>query len=276
MSSRVVCGVGVPHVPVFPSMAGAGNADVRARYAAVQRVLERADPSLMVVIANDHLNAFFLDCLPTFAIDLGESTRGPVDLVPGIPIAPISTDPAAAASLGASLVSDGYDLAHCREVTVDHSVVVPLHFLNPAGVPAVILFVNAFVPPMPAASRCHRLGTALGAAIEALPGNRRVGVIASGSFSQEVGGWRVDEGRSWSVPRPDWASQVSDALTAGDVKAVIAEATPDMLADAGSVAGELLSWIAMAGAIGLQDGDLEGRVDHRPGEAFAFASWTRG
>ena len=69
---------------------------------------------------------------------------------------------------------------------------------------------------------------------------------------------------------------MSDALTAGDVKAVIAEATPDMLADAGSVAGELLSWIAMAGAIGLQDGDLEGRVDHRPGEAFAFASWTRG
>ena len=276
MTSRVVCGVGVPHVPVFPQLAAQGDEDIWRRYAAVRRVLERSDPSLLLIVANDHLNTFFLDRLPTFAITLGDSLPGPIDDVPGLSLAPIRTAPDAAATLAEALVPAGYDLTLCREVAVDHSVVVPLHFLNPRSIPVVVLYINGYVPPLPSAQRCHRLGVVLADVITRLPGEQRVAIVASGSFSHEVGGPRLDPGRTWSVPRPDWAARVAAALAADDVAGVLDAATPEMLADAGSVAGEVLSWFVTAGAVGAHGVGLDPTIEYRPGEAFAFGAWSRG
>ena len=275
MAASIVCGAGVPHVPVFPSLAQAGDAGVSARYGEVRRVLEQARPSLLICVATDHLNAFFLDRVPTFALYVGDRVSGPIDDVPGVPPAPLAADPEAAEALGRALVAAGFDLLLCREGDVDHSVVVPLHFVSTPQLPVVVLLVNAYVPPLPSARRCYALGTAIAAAVEALPGDHRVGIVASGAFSQEVGGPRVDAGRAWSVPRPDWAARVSDAFGAGDVEDVLAAATPAVLADAGSVAGELLAWIVMLGALRAGGNGLRPAVDHRPGEAFAFGTWAR-
>ena len=270
MTSGIAAAAGVPHVPVFPQLVAAGDEDIAERYAAVRRVLHDSDPSLLVVVANDHLNTYFLDRLPTFAIGLGDTLPGPIDQVPGIAAATVRTDPAAAAAIAGHLVPAGFDLTLSREVELDHSVVVPLHFLGLPDVPVVVLHVNGYVRPLPAAGRCHQLGVALAEAITCLPGDRRVAVVASGSFSQEVGGPRVDPGRNWSVPRPDWAARVSALLAAGDVETIVEEATPELMADAGSVAGELLSWLVVAGAAA----SLAPSVDYRPGEAFAFGSWS--
>lgn len=273
--SEVVCGVGVPHVPVFPKLAAEGDVDVSQRYARVAAALGEADPSLLVVVANDHLNAFFLDRLPTFAIALGGVTSGPIEPVPTLTTAPLPTDREAAEFLANELVPAGFDLLLCHGVDVDHSVMVPLHFLNSAGLPVVVLYINGFVAPLPTANRCHALGVALHRAIRRMAGDRRVAFVASGSFSQEVGGPRIDPGQTWSVPRPDWAADVATALAARDEQRLADEATPERLADAGNVAGELLSWLTVVGAVGVSGAGLRPTVDHRSGEAFAFATWTR-
>lgn len=272
MTSRVVAGAGVPHVPVFPQLVRDGDQDVGGRYEAVEAALAAAEPDLLIVVANDHLNAYFLDRLPTFAISLGEAASGPLDAVPSVAAHDVPVDAGCAAALAARLVDVGFDLTLCRDAVLDHSVVVPLHFLNGRRLPVVVLHVNGLVAPLPSARRCHELGCALRQAVSTLPGDRRVAVVASGSFSQEVGGSRVDPGRSWSVPRPDWAEQVAAMLAAGDVDQLVRRATPRMLAEAGSVAGELLSWITVAGAVGRE---VAPRVDYRAGEAFAFVTWTK-
>jgi hypothetical protein len=271
--SKIVCGIGVPHVPVFPQLAAAGDRDLADRFGNLRGALNAADPSLLVVIANDHLNAFFLDRLPTFSIALGNMLRGPIDPVPGVAHTSLATDPAAAAHLAENLIDAGFDLMRSQDTDVDHAVIVPLHFLNTRDLPVVVLNVNAYVMPLPRARRCYDLGIALARAVESLPGGRPVGVIASGCFSQEVGGPRVDAGRAWSVPRPDWARRVTEAFMSGAMEQLLDEATPEMIREAGSVAGELLSWITMAGAAGDRGAGLKARIDYRTGEAFAFGIW---
>lgn len=272
MTSTIVAGAGLPHVPTFPQMVAAGDGDLEERYAAVSRVVHAAGPSLVVAVATDHLNTYFLDRLPTFAIGVGESLSGPLDEVPGVASARVPTDRDCAEAIAEHLVARGFDLTLSRDVALDHGVVVPLHFLDLSDVPVVVLHVNGFVPPLPSARRCHVLGSALAEAITGLAGDRRVAVVASGSFSQEVGGPRVDPGRIWSVPRPDWAARVSALLATGEIETILEDATPGLLADAGSVAGEILSWLVVAGAVTT----LAPSIDYRAGEAFAFGSWSGG
>lgn len=270
MTSRVTCCVAVPHIPSFPLQARE-DGELAGRFAAVRAALDRADPGLLVVLWTDHLYGYFLDRLPTFAIALGDDVHGPVEEVPGLEPGPVRTDADAADRLLESLVAAGFDLMQSRETGVDHSVVVPLHFLDGRGLPVVAIQVNAHVPPLPRARRCYDLGVALHRAIGALPGDRRVAVISSGSFSIESGGPRVDAGRAWSAPRPDWAERVARGLAAGDDDALVAEATPEMLADAGTAAGELLAWLALAGC--ARGAGLRPSIDHRQGETFAFGVW---
>jgi hypothetical protein len=70
------------------------------------------------------------------------------------------------------------------------------------------VFVNGLVPPLPRAARCAALGRTVAAAVRAAPGDRRVALLASGSFSLEVGGPHLDQGRIFGVPDPGWAARV--------------------------------------------------------------------
>ena len=63
-------------------------------------------------------------------------------------------------------------------------------FYLPDGVPIVPVFLNAYYPPnQPSPARCVALGEALRRAVEAFPGDARIGVMASGGLSHFV----VDE-----------------------------------------------------------------------------------
>jgi len=54
----------------------------------------------------------------------------------------------------------GFDLSLTQEFTLDHSMLVPLHFLNPGmRRPFVPLWINGVAHPLPLARRCHLLGT---------------------------------------------------------------------------------------------------------------------
>lgn len=280
---------GVPHTPVFPALARGdteAGADVAARYAAVADVVERGDADALVLLTCDHINTFPPDQWPTFAVVVSDGVRGPSDEVPGVEAADYAVAGKLGARLHERLVAQEFDPLRSVAATVDHSVVVPLHFLNRPRVPVVPVYVNGMISPLPSAARARRLGHALRQAVADLP-VRRVAVVASGSFSLDVGSPRIDPDLFYGIPRPDWASTVVRRLRAGQgggpdpggdaarrredaLGALVAEASPETIADAGSVAGELLPWIAMAEtAAGLP---LAG-MDYREGEGHAFAAW---
>ncbi|MGI5506228.1 hypothetical protein [Lentzea sp. CA-135723] len=270
--AEVVAAAGVPHTPVFPSLAAGdteAGADIAARYAAVASVLDEADADLVVVLTCDHINTYFLDAWPTFAVMATDTVIGPNDEVPGVAPAEFTGAGKAGSLLHESLLRQNFDPVLSRGGTVDHSVIVPTHFLNRHRVPVLPVYVNGMVSPMPSARRCHDFGRALADAIADLP-VRRVAVIASGSFSLEVGGPRMDPERLYGVPDAGWAGRAAEHLRDGDLDRLVSGATPEQIAGAGTVAGEILPWITAAAL--CRDLPLA-RIDHRPGEGHAFAAW---
>lgn len=62
--------------------------------------------------------------------------------------------------------------------------------LNGTELPIVPVFLNTYYPPnQPTPARCYRLGETIAKAVQAYPGNARVGVLASGGLSH----FTVDE-----------------------------------------------------------------------------------
>jgi protocatechuate 4,5-dioxygenase beta chain len=164
-------------------------------------------------------------------------------------------------------VGSGFDVSLTQEFTVDHSILVPLHFLQ-TDADLLPVFVNGLVPPLPAAARCAALGATVAEAIRTAPGDARVALVASGSFSLDVGWPHLEQGKLCGVPDRAWAGQVVGHLADADLDGLIAAATPLQLAAAGNVGGELLNWIAVAAAADRAPETLEAQEEF--GHAYAW------
>jgi hypothetical protein len=251
--AQIVAGFGVPHTPIFPFFVKRDGPDCETAklFAAQREQLAAARPDVIVMFDTDHLNTFFLDNLPIFAVGVDKSFTGPNDEPRDVPVYTIPSALDLAAHIRQAVVEAGFDAALTQHFSVDHSVAVPLHFLTPdMSIPVVPFFISGHVAPLPSAQRCYALGQAVGRAIEAWPSAQRVVVMGSGSFSLEVGGPRMAPGRSDGVPDPDWAWRVIKLLEEQQIDTLIREATPYQMLKAGNVGGEVLNWIAMLGAIG--------------------------
>jgi gallate dioxygenase len=271
--AAIVGALGVPHTPFFPALVEreGPQCETARFFAAATAELEAMRPDLIVMYDTDHLNTFFLDNLPVFAVGVTEAFKGPNDEPRAVPIYTIKSRPDIAAHLRRSAIESGFDLALAQEFTVDHSVVVPLHFMTPTmRVPVIPIFVSGHVPPLPSAKRCYDLGVAIKRAIESWPEGLRVVVIGSGSFSLEVFGPRIAPGKSDGVPDPDWAKRVCTLLEQGAIPTLLNEATQDQMLRAGNVGGELLDWIAMLGAVGERRPKF---VTPQMEQGHAYAAW---
>jgi aromatic ring-opening dioxygenase catalytic subunit (LigB family) len=272
--AEIVGALGVPHTPFFPALVEreGPNCETARFFAAVTSELAQMRPDLLVMYDTDHLNTFFFDNLPIFAMGVTDAFKGPNDEPRSVPIYTIKSRPDVAAHLRRAAIESGFDLALTQDFTVDHSVVVPLHFMTPAmQVPVIPIFVSGHVPPLPSARRCYELGVAVKRAIESWPEPLRVVVMGSGSFSLEVFGPRVAPGKSDGVPDPEWARRVCALLEQGATETLLAEATQDQLLRAGNVGGELLDWIAMLGAVGTRRPKF---VTPQMQQGHAYAAWT--
>ena len=108
---------------------------------------------------------------------------------------------------------DKFDLAAAHELRLDHSLVVPLHFLNPSmELPVVPIYTNGFASPLPLATRCFSLGRMVRRFVEAWEGNERVALIASGCFAMDVGGPL----RGWTDR--EWEETISGLLFKGSTR----------------------------------------------------------
>jgi aromatic ring-opening dioxygenase catalytic subunit (LigB family) len=271
--AEIVGAFGVPHVPHFPSWVAGGHPlgpEIARLYGDVAKRLRAAEADTLVVFTSDHYNEFF-ETVPIFCVGVAETAAGASDY-DTIPRREVRLDAELARSLHTALVHDGFDVAMSQELELDHTVIAPLHFLVPDNDVAVVpFFVSAFLRPIPSAQRCRALGAAIREGLARHGGERRIALVASGSFSLEIGGPWIGDDSHTGIPDPAWLERVLELLRAGDVETLVAEATDDRLALAGNAAGELLDWIVMLGAMDPSPPDF---LDSQAAFGHAFAAWS--
>jgi protocatechuate 4,5-dioxygenase beta chain len=214
--------------------------------------LAKVRPSVAVVVYNDHGLNFFLDKMPTFAVGAAPEYRN-ADEGWGIPtLPPFKGDPALSWHLIESLVADEFDVVTCQEMLVDHAFTLPMALLWPDQrwpVRTIPVCVNTVQAPLPSASRCYRLGEAIGRAIESWDTEERVVVIGTGGLSHQLDGTRAgyinkEFDRKFMdslVDNPKWATQYS---------------TLDLVELVGTQGVELLMWLVARGALTGKVGKL--------------------
>jgi len=86
--AQIVAGFGVPHTPVFPFFVKRDGPDCETAklFAAQKEQLAAARPDVIVMFDTDHLNTFFLDNLPIFAVGVDKAFTGPNDEPREMPI----------------------------------------------------------------------------------------------------------------------------------------------------------------------------------------------
>jgi 2,3-dihydroxyphenylpropionate 1,2-dioxygenase len=172
--------------PVGRRMVEAVMAEVRGMGA---RLAERK-PDALVVVADDHLNAFSFNAVPALCVRIGQTVSRMVQdeaeafdkVLDGMPERYPLHEALAEAILEQGLAS-GFDLALSWEAPVDHAFLSPVNTLC-AGrpiPPLVPIWVNCFVAPQPTARRCFAFGQHIARVVARSPWT--VGVIATGGLS---------------------------------------------------------------------------------------------
>lgn len=271
--AELVAAVGVPHSPHYPSVFPKDGPQAMAQtFRAIKDRLDAAQPDVFVVIANDHFNTFFMNNFPTFAIGVAEAASGPNDSTK-MPRYDFAVHAGLAAHLVDAGMTEGFDFAVTQEFGLDHSMMVPLHYLTDGvNKPVVPIWVNCFVKPLPKAKRCYALGHMLKAAIANGPKNLRVAVLATGHFSLEIAGPRVEPGERHGTPDIEWSKHVHRCIGNAEFDTIVTEATPERMWRAGNIGGELLNWIVMLGTVGKAKPCYI--ADHDDEDGHAFAAWS--
>jgi protocatechuate 4,5-dioxygenase beta chain len=78
----------------------------------------------------------------------------------------------------------------------------------------------------------------------------RVGIVASGAISGDIGGPKAIEGQPFAWPDEAWVANVVNRMRNAEIDELLNEATSDRLQAAGNVSGEMLNWVALLGAVG--------------------------
>jgi protocatechuate 4,5-dioxygenase, beta chain len=246
--------IGVTHNPFLSRMLAADDGSdpvlkvIAEDYALMRARLAEARPDVLVVIASDHLNQWFMDNMPAFLVGKSARAEGPFPHEQrGFGLAPYSAavDTTLAKWFVAAGFNEGVDFAFSDEFLIDHAFTVPLHFVRPEmDLPIVPIWTNVMAPPLPPADRFYFVGGALARLIASAPSKQRIAVITSGHLAVEVGG-----------PKPHTAGSTDELfdrnmmafIEAGDVQSVLRDSTFERLLQAGNVTPGFLNYVMLLG-----------------------------
>jgi len=170
-----------------------GRRTVEACMAEIRKLGESflaRQPDALIVVADDHLNAFSFNAVPAMCVRIGryvnrmnqdeaESFDRALD---GMPERYRLHEELANRILEDGLQA-GFDLALSWEAPIDHAFLSPvmtLHGTRPVT-PLVPIWINCFVAPQPTPDRCFALGRHIAGVVGRSPWN--VGIIATGGLS---------------------------------------------------------------------------------------------
>src|SRR5215813_12289364 len=240
------------HAPGITAWADAAPAPQKDRiYGGFERLRQALDESrtdTLIVLTSEHWTNFFLDHIGAFCIGRAERYTGPVEPWLQIPRAEIKGDPALAAELLETCYDNSVEPSFAYELEFDHGTMLPLHFLMPRmDRPIVPVFFNTLAVPQPSAGRALALGRVVGEVARHSP--RRIGLIATGGLSHDPGE------RNHGIIDSDFDHRFMTAMAEGNCEALGRYQRAE-LAAAGAGAFELLSWIALAGALDGRKGEV--------------------
>jgi len=212
------------------------------------RLAERRVDAL-VVVADDHLNAFSFNAVPALCVRIGRTVQRMVQdhaeafdkVLEHMPERYALHEELANRILEQGLAAD-FDLALSWEAPVDHAFLSPVNTLCGARPipPLVPIWVNCFVAPQPSARRCFAFGRHIARVAAASPW--RVGIIATGGLSHFP---------ELSLPRVGETDTVFDRklihwMERGEHEPLL-ELTADELHKSGE--HEFLNWMVLLGAV---------------------------
>lgn len=226
--------------------------------AAAERV-RQFDPDVVLVFGGDHRRAF-RHVVPAFGVALSASILAEGGHPPGT----LDVPSALARGLCEHLLSAGFDVAACRDIELDHAFAQPVRDLvgQLSAKPVIPVPVNCATAPLPIGRRVADFGAEVGRFLDGI--DERVLVIGTGGLSHSPPSLEVDtydltdEDRAQIISegmadarnkiRPDWDSEVLEAMAAWDVEALVG-LVDSAHARAGAGANEVRTWVA-AGAAG--------------------------
>ena len=250
-----------------------GAAKIQERIAMMREKLRRAKPDVLVTIGNDHLHQFFMNNMPAFMIGKMDSYKGTFyDEARefGLPECRVPGDVELSAKLLEGALERGVDFSYSNELTIDHSIVVPLLFLRPEmDLPIVPILTNCIAPPLPPGGRFYEVGRILRSLIEGVPGNRRIAVVVSGHLSPEIGGPKQFERR---LLDPEFDARAVGWISNGNIDGALEDCTLEKLQKSGNMTLGFLNFLmAMGVAHGIHPSHAEGLDAGFP--AVPFFSW---
>ena len=251
--AQIVSIIGITHNPFMPRLFKQPNrppgcAKVIERIDLMREKLRRAKPDVIVAIGNDHLHQFFMDNMPAFMIGKMDAYSGTFyDEIRefGLPTHRIPGDLELSDAIMEGAFDRGVDFAYSNELTIDHSIIVPLTFVRPEmDLPVVPILTNCIAPPLPRPKRFYEVGQAIRSVIDKLKTNKRIAVLVSGHLSLEVGGPRQFERK---LMDPNFDASAVAWISQGDVNGAVNHCSFDQLKQSGNMTHGFLNFIMMMG-----------------------------
>ena len=240
------------HVPGMTAWAEAAPVEQKERvyggFGKLRDELDRSGTETLIMLTSEHWANFFLDHIGAFCIGKAESYSGPVEPWLKIERQQVKGDPALAAELVEAAYDNGFEPSFAHELEFDHGTMVPLHFIAPRmDRPVVPVIFNTLAAPQPSAQRCLELGRVIGQVAAKSP--KRIGLIATGGLSHDPGE------KNHGIIDTDFDQRFLAAMAAGDAETLSRYSRAEF-AKAGAGAFELLSWVALMGALGGRKGEV--------------------
>jgi 2,3-dihydroxyphenylpropionate 1,2-dioxygenase len=231
----------------------------RSALARAAEEVRRFDPDVVIVFGGDHRRAF-TTVVPAFAVALSASI-----IAEGRhPAGALTVPSTLARGLCEHLLTEGFDVAVCRDIALDHAFAQPIRDLvgELDAKPVIPVAVNCATAPLPTGRRVADFGAAVARFLDTV--DQRVLLIGTGGLSHsppslEVDAYELgDDDRARIIAagmadarnkiRPEWDAEVLKAMSTWDVAALI-RLVDSAHAQAGAGANEIRTWVA-AGAAG--------------------------
>lgn len=272
--ARIVAGVGTSHTPAIGAAVDNGKADqpywqpLFKGYEPARRWMAETRPDVVILVYNDHVNAFDFRVIPTFALGCAEEFPIADEGWGPRPVPAVKGHPELAAHLVQSLVLDEFDMTVVNEMPVDHGLTVPLTLLcgSPPQWPCrvVPLAVNVVQYPAPTGRRCYHLGQAIRRAVESWEEDLRIVVFGTGGMSHQIQGPRA------GLTNPAFDKAFLDDLSR-DPERLTRIPPLEYMREAGAEAIELVMWLLMRGTLGPKVEEVY-RFYHIPASSTAVGN----
>jgi 2,3-dihydroxyphenylpropionate 1,2-dioxygenase len=233
--------------------------DAEAAFAALRADMERANPDVLIVVANDQFVNFFWNNVPTFFVTVADEVKGQFTRH--------KFQYRNHKDLGRAIVrrgmQQGIDFSFGEHIELQHTQVVPLYFLlREPKIPILPIYVNTWVDPAPSPQRCYQVGELIREVAD--QSNERVAILATGGLSHFPGSPRIGEIDT------QFDHKLLELMREGKGRRLVDYSVEELL-QAGDT--EFLNWMVVVGTVGDAKAAYTSYMPDYVATGWGFVSW---